>query len=221
MYKYETHLHTSEASKCARISGSEQAIQYKKAGYDGIIITDHFFGGNTCIDTSLSWEDRINLFCKGYEEAKKTGDKIGLQVFFGLEQTFEYTDFLIYGLDKEWLLMHPEIEKCTIAQQYKLVKEFGGMVIHAHPFRDRPYIDQIRLYPNLVDGVEVINYGNYEDENMNAYKYAKEYNLPMTCGSDGHGHQVLGGGIRTNIKLNSIEDYIDLILSGKDYKMMG
>ena len=214
-------MHTSEASKCARVSGSEQALLYKRAGYDGIIITDHFFGGNTCIDKRLSWEERINLFCKGYENAKETGDKIGLKVFFGWEQTFDGTDFLVYGLDKEWLLSNPEVEYWTIAQQYKNVKENGGMVIHAHPFRDRQYISNIRLFPNLVDGVEVINYGNYEDENMNAFRYAKDYNLPMTCGSDGHGHEVLGGGIRTDKELNTINDYIKLILTGTGYKMLG
>ena len=220
MYKYETHIHTSEASKCARVTGSEQAFQYKKAGYDGIIITDHFFGGNTCIDQYLPWKQKIDLFCKGYEHAKATGDKIGLQVFFGFEQTYDGTDFLVYGLDKEWLINHPDYEHCTIAEQYKMVVEGGGMVIHAHPFRDRPYIKEIRLFPHLVDGVEVINYGNSDNENVEAFKYAKGYNLPMTSGSDGHGHTVLGGGVRTNERLCSIEDYINLIKEKKEYKLM-
>ncbi|MCR5837823.1 MAG: PHP domain-containing protein [Lachnospiraceae bacterium] len=220
MYKYETHIHTREASKCASVTGSEQALQYKRAGYEGIIITDHFFGGNTCIDRTLPWKDRIELFCKGYENAKETGDKIGLQVFFGFEQTYNGTDFLIYGLDKQWLIAHPEIEHCTIANQYRMVTENGGMVIHAHPFRDRNYIPEIRLFPNLVDGVEVINYGNREQENIEAYKYAKDYNLPMTSGSDGHHHEVLGGGVRTDERLNTIDDYIDLIKFKKNYKLL-
>ena len=47
MYKYETHLHTCEASACASAKGEEQARRYKELGYDGIIVTDHFFNGNT------------------------------------------------------------------------------------------------------------------------------------------------------------------------------
>lgn len=213
MFRYETHLHTKETSACACATGKEQALQYKEAGYDGIIITDHFFGGNTCIPRKLSWEERINLFFKGYENAKETGDKIGLKVFFGYEETFNGTDFLVYGLDKEWMLNHPEMEFFTIEQQYNAAKENRGMVIHAHPFRDRPYIPQIRLFPNFVDGVEVINSSNHSEENIQAFKYAKDYKLPITCGSDGHSFKVLGGGIGCEHELHSIHDYIHLIKS--------
>ena len=41
-YKYETHLHTSEVSKCAYNTGAEMVRAYKKAGYTGIFVTDHF-----------------------------------------------------------------------------------------------------------------------------------------------------------------------------------
>ena len=99
MYRYETHLHTRYGSACATATGREQAINYKKAGYTGIMITDHFFRGNTCISHRLPWEERIDMFCRGYEEAKMVGDKIGLQVFFGWEETYEGQDFLVYGLD--------------------------------------------------------------------------------------------------------------------------
>lgn len=34
------------------------------------------------------------------------------------------------------------------------------MVIHAHPYREAPYIPEIRLYPDYVDGVEVYNVSN-------------------------------------------------------------
>ena len=43
MYKYETHLHTKHGSACATISGKGQALEYKHAGYTGIIVTEHFF----------------------------------------------------------------------------------------------------------------------------------------------------------------------------------
>lgn len=211
MYKYETHLHTERASACASVSGRYQAEAYKKAGYTGIMITDHFFRGNSCIPPTLRWEDRIELFCSGYEDAKKTGDEIGLQVFFGWEETYEGQDFLIYGLDKEWLLAHPEMEHWTIAEQFKEVDGYGGLVIQAHPFRDRSYIPKIRLFPKLVHGVEVINASNYDDENQRAYMYAKQYNLPITAGADSHHHDIICSGIAVEHKFESIDDYIKLI----------
>lgn len=211
MYKYETHLHTRTASACASVSGSYQAAAYKKAGYTGIIITDHFFRGNSCIPKTLSWEERIEIFCSGYEDAKAAGDKIGLQVFFGWEETFDGQDFLVYGLDKKWMLKHPEMENWTIAEQFEEVNKYGGIVIHAHPFRDRPYISKIRLFPKLVNGVEVFNACNYEDENQRAYMYARQYDLPMTAGADSHNHDIICSGIIVDEKLNSINDYVKLI----------
>lgn len=215
MFKYDTHLHTSSASACASASGKYQALAYKNAGYTGIFITDHFFRGNSCIPSTLSWEERVNLFCEGYEEAKSVGDQIGLQVFFGWEETYQGQDFLIYGLDKEWLLNHPECENWTIEEQFKVVDELGGLVIHAHPYRDRPYIPKIRLFPKLIHGVEVFNASNHEDENQKAFMYAKQYDLPFTAGSDSHNHDIICSGISVSEKFTTINDYINLIKNNK------
>ena len=113
-YLYETHLHTAEGSACAGSSGAEMARAYAKAGYTGIIITNHFFYGNTAVDRSLPWSDWVEKYCLGYEHAKAEGDKLGLQVFFGWESGYRGTEFLIYGPDKQWLLKHPEIKDATV-----------------------------------------------------------------------------------------------------------
>lgn len=212
MYKYDTHIHTSDVSGCASASGIYQVVAYKEAGYDGIIITNHFLRGRTClVPKDLSWEERVQAFCHGYEKAKKTGDEIGLKVFFGWEETYNDQDFLIYGLDKKWLLEHPEMEHWTLEEQFHEVNKYGGMVVHAHPFRDRPYISKIRLYPKLVNAIEVFNGGNYDEENRKAFLYAKEYDLPMTGGSDNHHHDIVYSGIQTEQPLETIHDYIKMI----------
>lgn len=46
MYRYETHLHTSPVSKCACVSVRDNLELYKKLGYDGVFITNHFIDGN-------------------------------------------------------------------------------------------------------------------------------------------------------------------------------
>ncbi|MDR0878680.1 MAG: histidinol-phosphatase, partial [Treponema sp.] len=106
-YLYETHLHTALSSACGVSLGSEYISRYIDLGYSGIIVTDHFYRGNTAICYRLTWRDWVNKFCRGYEETKEEGDRLGLDVFFGWEETFDGADdYLIYGLDKAWLLEH-------------------------------------------------------------------------------------------------------------------
>lgn len=213
-YRYETHLHTSQGSACGRCSGAEMARAYKDAGYTGIIVTDHFFYGNTAVDRSLPWEEWVEGYCKGYEDAKQEGDKIGLQVFFGWEASYEGTDFLIYGLDKAWLKAHPEIKDCSIEEQYALVKADGGMVIHAHPYRQADYIPKTRLFPDYVDGVEVVNSSHRDpDYNVKALAYAKEHDFPQTGGSDIHSTSLTYGGMAFKRPLKDIFDYQVAVLN--------
>lgn len=220
LYLYETHLHTKEASACSHQSGAEQARAYKKAGYAGIIVTDHFFNGNTTIKKDLPWNDRIDLFCMGYENAKKEGDKIGLSVFFGWEANFGGTEFLIYGLDKNWLKSHPDMLSWSIEEQYNNVHEAGGYVVHAHPFRMRPYIKEVRLYPDFVDAVETYNEGNRNIEFDNkAVEYAKRYKLPAFAGTDSHGYEIERNGMGFDKPINTINEFLDNIRFG-DYKIV-
>lgn len=209
LYLYETHLHTSEASACAISTGAEQARRYKESGYAGIIVTDHFFNGNTSIPAGLPWDKRVDLFYKGYENAKNEGDKIGLSVFFGWEANYKGTEFLIYGLDKEWIKQHPDMLNWSVEEQYYYVHEAGGYVVHAHPFRIRSYIKKIRLYPEHVDAVETYNAGNNSIEfDKKAVAYAKEHKLPALSGTDAHGFEHGLNGMGFKKPLNSIQDFI-------------
>lgn len=186
MYKYETHLHTCEASQCARSRGAEYPGYYKSLGYDGIFVTDHFFNGNTRIPSYKSWEKRVNEFCSGYEHAKETGDAIGFPVFFGWEANFDGDEFLIYGLGKEWLMEHPDILTWSRKRQYDTVRRDGGLVVQAHPFRERPYLSAIYLNPDTCDAWEAYNSCNEPVHNGNALLYCREHGIFMTGGSDIH-----------------------------------
>lgn len=220
-FLYETHMHTSEASACAVNTGAEMARAYKAAGYTGIIITDHFFYGNTAVDRSLPWRQWVERFCLGYEHAREEGERIGLQVFFGWESCYSGTEFLIYGPDKRWLLEHPEIRDAAVEEQKRLVHEVGGIISHAHPFREADYIPKINTFPAYVDAVEGINASHtslqkkirHPEYNVRALDYAKEHNLPLTAGSDQHSTLMLGGGMVFPRKLSDIHDFGRAVLN--------
>ncbi len=225
-YLYETHLHTKESSKCAVSTGEEMAKACKEAGYTGIIVTDHSWYGNNCISSALSWEEWIAAFCKGYENAKKWGDAHDLDVFFGYEANYGGTEFLIYGVDKDWLIAHPQIKDASPEKQYEMIHEAGGMVIQAHPFRVEVYIPKVRLFPECVDGVEGINATHSSPLSRShnepkwdalAIDYSREHKLPMTAGSDVHSVQLFGGGVAFKRKITSIQDYCHAIMSGEEY----
>ena len=214
MYKLETHMHTKETSGCAISSAKEMVNAYKMLGYDGIIVTDHFVNGNTTVDTSLSWQEQINAHCKGYENAKAQGDKIGLDVYFGFEYSFYGTDFLTYGVDKNFLIAHPEIMNMQGYEYIDFIHENGGMVVEAHPFRQAFYIKTIRLYPSRIDAIEVSNTSNREEVwNERARLFAESYDLPMTGGSDAHRTDKIKGGMIFENNVNDIFDYIDFVKS--------
>ena len=42
MFKTETHLHTSEVSRCGQVSAAEMIELYKEAGYSTVFVSDHF-----------------------------------------------------------------------------------------------------------------------------------------------------------------------------------
>ena len=222
MYKYETHLHTKEGSACSSAPAADMARTHKAAGYDGIFVTDHFFNANTAVPRDLPWEDRVDRYFLGYEHAKEVGDEIGLKVWFGCEFTVYNADFLIYGMEKDWmkaneeLLMHTD-ERVLFS---KLRNELDCFIVHAPPFRHASYIHHISLYPYDVDAVETINASHdprklYDER---AKLYADSYGLIKTGGSDSHHlDKLFGGGIDVPEPINCPADYHRLLMEGKVY----
>jgi predicted metal-dependent phosphoesterase TrpH len=212
LFKYDIHTHTSEVSKCGLISARELVWFYKRLGFTGICVTDHFLNGNTTVPKDPPWEIKVELFCRGFENAYEEGRKIGLDVFFGWEYSYKGMDLLTFGFDKEWLLNQPDLLSLSVNEYCDLVHSDGGIVIHAHPFREASYIPKIRLIPRKVDAVETINACRTDFENQCADKYAEMYNLTKVAGSDTHSDQLSRvSGIQFNRRLYDINDMITAV----------
>ena len=217
MYIYETHLHTMPVSQCAGAGARETVEAYKNAGYAGIFVTNHFIDGNILLEIrSKSYEERIEFYFSGIEEAEEIGKELGLAVFPGIEMSYGGTDFLVYGIDKEWCLAHKDMDKMSKSELLKIMMAEGALVIHAHPFREAAYIDHIRLFPRCVQGVEVFNSARTEFENNMAEQYAANYGHLRFAGSDNHaaGRHRVFGGMATEAPITSVQDFIDRVLSG-------
>jgi len=138
-------------------------------------------------------------------------------VFFGTEITYHGTDFLIYGLDKEWWLSHAEIARLDIHERLELMAKSGALIIQAHPFREAMYIDCIRLFPRHVHGVEVFNGCRTNLENDMAALYAEKYFLLPFAGSDNHraGKQTRFGGMQSETPLIDEKDFVARVKNGE------
>ena len=195
MYKYETHLHTLPVSKCS-VADSESSLKfYKDIGYDGVFVSNHFSLKKIGVD-GVTYEQVINEFFDDVETSKEIGRRIGLKVFSGLELGNHGADFLIYGVGREFFLQNSDFADIDILDKLARVKDAGGLIIHAHPFRQPKRARAISIYPFHVEGVEVYNANREGQRPELATMYAKSYELREFAGTDNHQagkHPILAG----------------------------
>ena len=219
MYKYETHLHTSPVSKCGSYSVRTNLEFYKSIGYDGVFLTNHFLDANIGGDRSRPYKEQIEFYFTDIEEGERIADEVGIKFFWGVESSYLGTDFLIYGLSKQWYLDHPEIMSMPRKEMLKMMADDGALIVQAHPFREASYIDHVRLYPYSVHAVEIDNCGNKDFLNDMARLYADTYHLPHSAGSDNHIAADIDrlAGVEFETPLLCTDDFIERIKNGEGH----
>jgi len=214
MFRTETHLHTAETSPCGKVSAAEMVKRYYDAGYKTLFISDHFFAKYFDTLGELSPEEKVERFLLGYEEAKAVGDTLDMNILLSAELRLNGSnnDYLLYGVDKEFLTNASKMLDMSLEEFYAYAKEQGVTVIQAHPLRD----GRCTPTPEFVDGLEAHNgnprHENYTDKVM---ELAKEYKKFVTGGSDAHRPEDVGSsGIMTEKEICTAKDYIDVLLEG-------
>ncbi|MCL2499046.1 MAG: histidinol phosphatase [Defluviitaleaceae bacterium] len=217
MFLYETHLHCSPVSACGADKPEDLVRAYKARGYTGFILTDHFFNGNSGCPREWKWESKVAFFLSGYERAKKEGDKCGFDVFLGWEYAIHGSEFLTYGLDADFLLGNPHVDRYDITSYGTLVRENGGYIAQAHPYREAFWVaNPFPVAPHLIDGVEVFNASQPPESNKKAFDFARLHNLPMQAGSDAHSVRLnFASGIKMKERAKDIHDIIAAIKKRK------
>lgn len=188
LYRYETHCHCSQASLCARNTAQEMVQAYYDAGYAGLVLTDHFIFGNTAVDRNLPWDARMRCYWDAYLQAKEAAEGLDFDVIFGIEHAYgDGKEMLIYGVELDFLLANPDFPEITIDEIARRVHEAGGVVIQAHPYRDRWYVNMaVGPRTDLIDGIEVYNAGNKRQEDIQALALAQSGDYIITSGGDIH-----------------------------------
>jgi hypothetical protein len=152
MMVFDLHIHTRIGSGDSSIEYEELIPWAKKAGLGGICITEHGKG-----KTGI---------------AEKLARQYDFIVLEGFETSTQLGDMLVFGVES----LPRAVYKAEEVRD--LVKEAGGMIFAAHPFRaeiTRPIMQRIkprltlkeatsRRLLQLVDGIEVANGWSCEED---------------------------------------------------------
>lgn len=223
-YKYQLHIHTTPCSACAQMSPSEMCKALYEGGYQGAVLTNHFYHGNTGIDRGEPWKSLVAAYERDYEECVQEAKKYDLDILFGIEEGIGAgLEILCYGITPKILYDHPQLRDCPIEDWVQIMRRNDVVLIQAHPFREVWYIPQPRVLPlEYIDGLEVYNRGNATKEmNEKAENFARLHaDLLMTSGGDSHrANDVAIGGIETDFRLRTSEDLVKC-LRGKQYRLL-
>jgi len=215
-YKIELHAHTNPCSGCSMLSPEEMMKKLKEHNYHAVVITNHFFYDH---GDYLEAEDPIATYLKDFYKCREIGEKEGIKVLLGAEYRFleSNNDYLVLGIDKEFLDKTLHRSDLTIESFYKEFHNEDLLIIHAHPYRENCGSSPVN--PEFLDGVEIMNmHPGKMSENGLAAKFAKDNNISLvTIGTDLHRAAHAGvSALRTKV-LPQNEKELVKILKSKDY----
>jgi hypothetical protein len=218
MYKYEMHIHTSPCSGGGSdIHDHIDALIAK--GYSGMVVTNHFYFGDTRINRELSWENFVDAYRQDYLRGLEYANALDFDLLFGLEEHVgNGQEILLYGITPELIADHPELKKASAEKYAEVVHAAGGLVYQAHPYRARYYVSA--PYPveclDALDGIEVYNAANESEWNESARRLAEEKHLLCVAGSDAHDVEWAGcAGIAAKERIETNDDLVRILKSGE------
>ena len=222
-YKYQLHTHTFPCSACAKMTPEELIESLYQGGYQGCVMTNHFIGGNTGIDRSLSWNTFVKQYEDDYLECCRYAQKYDLDIIFGIEEVVVAAlEILCYGVTPEMLYEHPELALAGPKEWYEVMHSYGVLCIQAHPFRERAYIPKAKLLSlDCIDGIEVYNAANTAKNNEEAEKSVVEHpEFILVSGADAHrAEDVCFGGIEVNRRIRNGKELVEILKSG-EYRLI-
>ncbi len=215
MFKTEAHMHTYPVSSCSKLTPREQVRLFKEAGYDTVFVSDHFSPHHfKKLGEDLTFAEKVDKLCDAYLEAKDEGEKLGLTVLFSVELSFKKNHYLLYGVTREFLKLRKDIFDISIEELYEHLKSHGITIIQAHSHRARS--EDCTPNPRYVDGFELNFCLRKENNNEKTLQLAKEYDMPLTVGSDCHRPEDVGvSATLSEEKITSVEQYLDLVFARK------
>ena len=208
--KIDLHVHTQEISPCGKMPFNEVIDRYRSAGYDLIVITNHF-SRKAAEAKGLSPAEFHRAFYETVTAAQEYGKKSGLRILGAHELRFDSAanDYLVFGMTEEHYRNYREICAMSPKQFSAFAAEEGLLFYQAHPFRNDIKITD----PNLLFGIEVQNtHPRHDSRNDIAMAWAEKFNLHKIAGSDCHQLEDVGtSAIITDYKVETPADLMHIL----------
>ncbi len=174
MFRVDLHVHTKRYSPCAELLNPDKlAIQARKRGLSGIVITEH--------DQLWSKQDIREL-------QDQTSD---IKFYRGAEISSASGHFVVIGIEKLDGIA-PGISVEALIQKIKPYNAALVLVHHHLVYSNIKVPRVIKDMPNGIDAIEVassVTFGKHQDE---AEKIAKSRGWTAVAGSDAHSIGMLG-----------------------------
>ena len=211
MIKLETHCHTLYGSHCGLADAKTIIDRYHKAGYGGIVITNHFNRREFSTYKGETNREKINFYFSLYEQVKALGEEKGMKIFVGAEiNASTNEEYVLYGFDKELFYGEKLLFDYTQEELFKLAEDNGCFLYQSHPFRvSVPKLGN----PAFLHGAEYFN-GHYHHVNNNhqARLWCEQNNLIGLSGTDFHKpDQPITAGIFIPDQVNSEKSLVDCL----------
>jgi histidinol phosphatase-like PHP family hydrolase len=167
--KIDLHVHSQERSACGKAPEEAQVKAAIAAGLDAIVFTDHH---------RLAPLERLEALNQQYAP---------FRIFGGIEITAQGEDFLVLGM------RHPDLESpdWSYPALYNFVRQHGGYMVMAHPFRYRAAIE-LDIVQYTPDAIEACSPNTPADREIHIREIAARLGMPVMFNSDAHSTERLG-----------------------------
>ena len=189
MIKLETHCHSFGGSLCATAPNEILTDAYVRAGYGGIVITNHISQVSCDYHKGETHAEKVRFYFSLIENLTEQLKKYNIKVFWGSEVSVVcdrnngYQEFTVYGITEKDMTDNRPLFTFTQEELFRFAEKKGLFMYQTHPFRD----GIITGDPRFMHGAEVFN-GHYHHYNHNdkAKEFCAKYNLVGLSGTDYH-----------------------------------
>jgi len=209
--KIELHTHSSEISQCSGLPCRKLIELYKQAGYDAVVIANHFssmtenyLAAQGCSEFHKTFHDHI-------AEAYEIGKEHGLLVLGAYELRFceNDNDYLVFGMTAEQCKNYQDIFAMGIEKFSMFARDNNILLYQAHPFRNQMTV----VNPEYLFGIEIQNtHPRHDSRNEIAKSWAKYHGLHGIAGSDVHQPRDVGtSAIVTDYNVKNSADLVHIL----------